>query len=329
MIYYAESESYDVYENLAMEEYLFRILPKGCRCLMLWQNRDTVVIGKYQNAAEEIDYAYVQEQGIRVARRLSGGGAVFHDLGNLNYTIIEDDILDKGMDFSWYLVPVLTVLHDFGLEAEFSGRNDILVQGRKVSGCAQYESGGRILHHGCILVETDLDRLERALQPPAAKFQSKSTKSVRSRIATVNSFLNESIQVSDLKEKLKETITGEQENICHLSFSEVEKKEIRRLRDEKYASWEWIYGYEADYQVHKQRKYPVCLLSASMNIREGRIESIRFSGDFFGSGEIRELEKKICGLRMDENLLDLLEKMDIGHYIQGIGAEELYQLLLE
>ncbi len=341
MIYYLVSESDNVYENLAMEEYLFRILPKGSRCLMLWQNRDAVVIGKYQNAAEEINSSYVREQGIRVARRLSGGGAVFHDLGNLNYSIIEDIDPDadteKEWDFSAFLQPVIEVLRSYGLEAAFSGRNDIVIDDRKVSGCAQYERDGRILHHGCILVDTDLDRLEKALCPPAAKFESRSTKSVRSRVAAINSLLKDPIQIDDFKSELAALYLKEdgqqkgliQERAGRLYLTEEDRREILRLRDEKYASWEWIWGYEAEYQVQKQRKYPAGLLKADMNVREGRIEKIRFSGDFFSSRDIHELEERLCGLKLDESLLYLLGQMDIAHHIHGITAGELCELLLE
>ena len=332
MLYYVESRTLDPYENLAAEEFLFNSLQEGSRCLMLWQNRDTVVIGKYQNAAQEINAPYVREQGILVARRLSGGGAVFHDLGNLNYTLIEDRNPEQEIDFSPYLTPVLHALQSLGLEASFSGRNDILVDGRKVSGCAQYEREGRILHHGCILVDTDLEKLEMALKPPAAKFISRSTKSVRSRVASLQSLAGAPVSIQDLKRRLREAFfaqTGRTEPVRTIVFDQKARDQIRRLRNEKYAAPDWIYGYEADFQVRKQRKFPSCLLMADMDVEKGRISRIRLTGDFFGSRDIRELEKDLTGLALQPDLAGRLSALDIGSYIHGLTGQELTLLLLE
>ena len=162
---YVESESRNPYFNLALEEYMFENTPLTEECFMLWQNSNTIVVGKYQNTIEEINSEAVRKQGISVVRRLSGGGAVYHDDGNLNFTFISDKEKNPKLDFKRFIVPVVSALADLGVEAEFSGRNDITINGLKVSGNAQYIKNGRILHHGCIMLDSNLEKVSEALLP--------------------------------------------------------------------------------------------------------------------------------------------------------------------
>ena len=183
---YIESTSTNPYYNLALEEHVFEHLDQRENYFMLWQNENTIVVGKYQNTAEEVNQEFVAAQGIRVVRRLSGGGAVYHDAGNLNFTFIADQKGFADFNFEAFVSPVLQALESLGVHAEFTGRNDLVLSGCKFSGNSQYAKGGRVLHHGCIMLDSNLDKVGDALRVREAKFTSKSVKSVRSRVTTIN-----------------------------------------------------------------------------------------------------------------------------------------------
>ena len=200
---YIESDSTDPYYNLALEEYVFEDLDKGEEYLILWQNANSIIVGKYQNTAEEVNQSFVDEHHIRVARRLSGGGAVYHDTGNLNYTLIVDQKNNPDFNFSLFVIPVIEALRELGVNAEFNGRNDLTIGGRKFSGQSQYAKGGRIMHHGCIMLDSNLENVQDALRVKAAKFESKSIKSVRSRVTTINEHAPSPISMETFKETLK------------------------------------------------------------------------------------------------------------------------------
>ena len=201
---YLESPSRDPYFNLALEEYVFERMDKSKSYFLLWQNDNTIVVGKYQNTAEEIDQAYVDAHHIRVARRLSGGGAVYHDRGNLNFTFIVDRADAPGLNFKIFVRPVVEALARFGVHAAFTGRNDLTIDGMKFSGNAQYARRGRLLHHGCIMLDSNLTSVADALRVKEAKFDSKAVKSVRSRVTTINAHAPAPISMEDFKRALKE-----------------------------------------------------------------------------------------------------------------------------
>ena len=332
-----ESESTDPYYNLALEEHLFKTLPDGSVLLMLWQNDRTVVIGKYQNAAEEIDRKAVTSRGIKVARRMSGGGAVYHDLGNLNYTIISDipdnlttDSESGEIDFSIFTKPVISVLSAFGVHAEATGRNDMTIDGRKFSGTAQYTSGSRILHHGCIMIDSDLSSVAAVLRPDPSKFESKSVKSVSSRVTTVNQNSSRHITVDEFKTAL---IAGIENNdtgmeLIRYELTPSDAAMVEKLREEKYSTWEWNFKRSADYKYKKEKRYPSGLVRVSMDVKSAVIEDIEFSGDFFGNGEISDLENSMRGLRLDDRLVMNLMTLDIPYYISGLTPEDIAELIM-
>ena len=185
----------DAAVNLATEQVIFDSLPRGKSCFLLWQNRSAVVIGRHQDALAEIDRAFVEAEGIQLVRRLSGGGAVYHDLGNLNYSIITEGRGSKAPDMAVFCEPVLRLLHDLGVRAELSGRNDMTVNGQKFSGSAQHLYKGRVLHHGTLLIDSDLNMVSRALRVDPEKIRSKGLASVRSRVTNLRPFLPEEIDL--------------------------------------------------------------------------------------------------------------------------------------
>ena len=323
---YLESPSRDPYFNLALEEYVFERMDKSKSYFLLWQNDNTIVVGKYQNTAEEIDQAYVDAHHIRVARRLSGGGAVYHDRGNLNFTFIVDRADAPGLNFKVFVRPVVEALARFGVHAEFTGRNDLTIDGMKFSGNAQYARRGRLLHHGCIMLDSNLTSVADALRVKEAKFASKAVKSVRSRVTTINAHAPAPISMEDFKRALKECAMASGE-LEPCTLTEEDLAAIRKLRDEKYATWAWNYGFSPAYDMRREMKFPAGLVTAHLSAEGGKIKAVRFYGDFFGSGELGELEGAMVGLPLDGHLTEALEALRVGDYMSGITAEELSRLL--
>ena len=324
-MFYLESPSRDPYFNLALEEYVFERMDKSKSYFMLWQNDNTIVVGKYQNTAEEIDQAYVDAHHIRVARRLSGGGAVYHDRGNLNFTFIVDRADAPGLNFKIFVEPVIQALARFGVHAAFTGRNDLTIDGMKFSGNAQYARRGRLLHHGCIMLDSNLTSVADALRVKEAKFDSKAVKSVRSRVTTINAHAPAPISMEDFKGALKECAMASGE-LEPCTLTEEDLAAIRKLRDEKYATWAWNYGFSPAYDMRREMKFPAGLVTAHLSAEGGKIKAVRFYGDFFG-GELGELEGAMVGLPLDGHLTEALEALRVGDYMSGITAEELSRLL--
>ena len=324
-MFYLESPSRDPYFNLALEEYVFERMDKSKSYFMLWQNDNTIVVGKYQNTAEEIDQAYVDAHGIRVARRLSGGGAVYHDKGNLNFTFIVDRADAPGLNFKIFVEPVIQALARFGVHAAFTGRNDLTIDGLKFSGNAQYARRGRLLHHGCIMLDSNLTSVADALRVKEAKFASKAVKSVRSRVTTINAHAPAPISMEDFKGALKECAMASGE-LEPCTLTEEDLAAVRKLRNEKYATWAWNYGCSPAYDMRREMKFPAGLVTAHLSAEGGKIKAVRFYGDFFG-GELGELEGAMVGLPLDGHLTEALEALRVGDYMSGITAEELSRLL--
>ena len=323
---YLESPTRDPYFNLALEEYLFEELGRSRPCFMLWQNDNTIVVGKYQNTAEEINQAFVDAHHIRVARRLSGGGAVYHDKGNLNFTFVVDQGSNPAFNFKIFVQPVVEALARFGVHAEFTGRNDLTIDGMKFSGNAQYARHGRLLHHGCIMLDSNLTSVADALRVKEAKFDSKAVKSVRSRVTTINAHAPSPISMADFKGALRACAMASGE-LEPYALTEADVLAVQKLRDEKYATWAWNYGFSPPYDMVRARKFPAGLVTAHLSAEGGKIKAVRLYGDFFGSGELGELESAMAGLPLDGRLAEALEALHVEHYMSGITAAELAALL--
>ena len=323
---YIDSSSLDPYYNLALEEFVFEKLDHFRSYFMLWQNQNTIVVGKYQNTAEEINQEAVERYHTKVARRLSGGGAVYHDSGNLNFTIITDQKNLEDFNFKIFVEPVVSALARIGVAAEFNGRNDITIDGMKFSGNSQYIKHGRGLHHGCIMLDSNIGIVSEMLKPSAAKFESKAAKSVKSRVTTINAHAPHPLSMPEFKELLKNEISLT-EPLEPLTITQEQEEYINSLRENRYSTWEWNYGRSPAYNVRKERKFPSGLLSVYMQVEDGYIESIRFYGDFFGNEDIEELEKSLSHASLDNDLKLFLKQLEPGRYINGLSPEDLYDLL--
>jgi lipoyltransferase and lipoate-protein ligase len=329
MFYYVESHSTDPYRNLAAEQYLFDNMPKGDSCFMLWQNDNTIVIGKNQNAVREINAGFVEDRGIHVARRLSGGGAVYHDLGNVNYTFIVDDSNVETFDFARFCRPVADALKEIGVQAEISGRNDMTIDGKKFSGNSQYMRGSRIMHHGTLMFDSDLDICGQALKVSKDKIESKGVDSVRSRVTDIKPYADGNISTDEFKALIRSYMFREF-SLQEYILSAAEEADISKLADETYRTWEWNYGYSPKYTIEKERRIEGCgEIQVFMNVETGVIRGIEFHGDYFGNGDQAELNDMLTGTKLERGALaEALGTADIGLWFHGLSREQFLSLLL-
>lgn len=310
--------------NLASEEYL--ITHTNEPIFMLWRNEKSVIIGVNQNTAAEVDRDYCEQNNIKVVRRMSGGGAVFHDLGNVNYTYIEENDGTKFSNYAHFTRDVFDYLDSLGVKAELSGRNDVLIDGKKVIGNAQCVKGSKILHHGCMLYSADLSKLAGALKVNKAKIESKGIKSVSSRVVNIADKIKGDMSAEEFIKGLQTFVKGR--NNCEIrEFTDAEKQEIEKLRDTKYSTFEWNFGKSPDYSYQKTEKFPYGLITVSFNATAGEIKEISIRGDFFGIREITELEKALTGIRHDiGSIKAVLSGVILDDYVKGATVEDLIKL---
>jgi len=310
----------DPYFNLAAEEYLLDT--ESDDVFMLWQNRASVIIGRNQNAYAEINRSFVEKNGIPVVRRLTGGGAVFHDLGNLCFTFITSREKCPEMDFSRFCLPIVESLRSLGIPAELSGRNDMTVNGRKFSGNAETVYHDKVLHHGTILLSSDLSQLEGALRVDVEKMRSKGIKSVRSRVCNLSEYLP-SLTVDGLKQHLEASLG---EAVMSLTPSQIES--IESLAKEKYASWEWNFGASKEYAATVKRRFPYGSVEISYTSDRGVLTDVSITGDFFGERNIQDLSLSLIGCRLERTRLqEALSSVDT--YIFGAKTDDILSLFLE
>jgi lipoate-protein ligase A len=295
--------------------------------VMLWQNDHAIIIGKHQNTLAEINESYVKEQGIRVVRRLSGGGAVYHDMGNLNYTIIAD-AREDSLDFGRFCDMVIRALAKAGVQAERNGRNDMTIDGKKFSGNAQYVRGGRIMHHGTILFDSDMSVLAGALRVDPAKIQAKGIKSVRSRVTNVRPYLPEDLTLAQFRAFLLESIL-EQFPGEKYELSETDIAAISAIKEKRYGTWQWNFGSSPACTVTKKQRFEGCgTVEAYIDMDKGCIKEISFRGDFFAAEDPAALADALANCPLEEAmLLQRLQNYDISRFFMGLNRENLLQLL--
>jgi lipoate---protein ligase len=319
---YIRNDFTNSYFNQAVEEYFMKNTKE--ECFILWRNEPCVFIGKNQNAMAEINIDFVKENKVRVNRRYSGGGAVFHDLGNINFTFLTNKIENAGIDFKKFTLPIINSLRELNINAEFSGRNDITIDGKKFSGNAQYYWKDRVLHHGTLLFSGNLTNLSAALNPKPIKFEDKSVKSVASRVTNISEHLPEPMTVLEFRDFLQSHFM-KLNNIGKVyEMSEDEIKAIQKLVDEKYTTWEWIYGNSPKYSFDNVKRFAGGTVEFNMEVDKGVIKAIRIYGDFFGERDINELEVALTGVKHSEaDVIKALEGFEIGKYIANVTLEDI------
>ncbi|MEI6455983.1 MAG: lipoate--protein ligase [bacterium] len=312
----------DPYFNLATEEYILKNFQEDS--FMLWRNAPSIIVGKHQNTLAEINTGYVKENNIPVVRRLSGGGAVFHDLGNLNFTFIQSGNNQQLIDFRKYTEPILEVLQKLGIEAKFEGRNDLTIGGRKFSGNAEHIWKNKVLHHGTLLFSSKMTDLSKALRADPLKFKDKSVKSVKSRVTNISEHLAGEMDVLEFAEAIQDHIIGKYPDARFYDLTGDDHKKIVELVEQKYGTWEWNFGYSPHYNFRKiLRTEKSGTIEFDLDVQNGIIISANIFGDFFGTLDPEEIEKVLGGVSHREDaILEILKPFQIGDYICNLSLEE-------
>ena len=309
--------STDPWYNLSFDEYCLEQYPSDDSFFYLWRNRPSVIVGLNQNVYAEVNLGYLDAHGICLARRSTGGGAVYHDLQNLNYSIVGKDVSPE---------PVVEALRRLGVPAGLSGRNDIFVDGRKVSGYARRICRDRALIHGTLMYDVDLDTLTRVLDTPGSKLAAKGVASVRSRVANLKDYLPGHASLDTLQTALQEILS---DGDSALPFGEADRAAVQALRDTKYATWAWNYGQSRAASLVRCAALPCGTVEARLDVDRGVLTSVEFTGDFLGSLPASELAERLTGLRFDrETIGAALRTAPVGNYFDGTDADELLYLLL-
>ncbi len=331
MNYYIESRNTDPHWNLALEQFVFDRLERGHSYFMLWQNHNSIIVGKYQNTQEEINAAFVKEKTISVVRRLSGGGAVYHDLGNLNFTFITSAEKNKGIDFSVFCKPIQEALQSLNVPVEISGRNDMTVDGMKFSGNAQYLKEGRVMHHGTILYDSDMTMLSQALKPGNDKIESKGIKSIRSRVTNIRPFMKNNEPLSAFWDALKNYMNAALD-MKDLMLSPGQIAEVDELNKKRYSQWSWNYGNSPAYTMRKVRRIEGCgKIEVFLDVeKEGVIKNIAFYGDFFGNKEPSELGGILRGHHFHyDEIKSVIKDADVSQYFHSLKTDDFLALMFE
>ena len=309
--------STDPWYNMSFDEYCLEQYPSDDNFFYLWRNRPSVIIGFNQNAFAEVNLGYLEEKGIALARRVTGGGAVYHDLQNLNYTFVGRDLSPQ---------PVVEALRSLGVDAELTGRNDIFVAGRKVSGYARRVWRDREIIHGTLLYDVDLDTLARALDVPGSKLAAKGIASVRSRVANLKDCLPQFASLDAFQATLQEILTA---GDAQLPFGEERRSVVQRLSEEKFSTWEWIYGQSREADLVRSGRLPCGTVEVRMSLDRGVLRDLAFGGDFLGALPADGLAARLTGLPFRrEPLFSALQEAGVERYFDDTGAEALLALML-
>ena len=327
MIFVDNENNYDPRINLAIEEHLVRNVNLGSDILLFYINGPSIIIGRNQNTLEEINYPYVEQHQIIVVRRLSGGGAVYHDKGNLNFSFINSNGKEYLHNFKKFTAPVVKVLNEIGVAAELNGRNDIVIEERKVSGNAQYAIGTKLVSHGTLLYNSDLSMVSEALNVKTDKIESKGIKSVRSRVANIGEYLNEPMDILTFRERVKEGILSEANN-GEYKLTKEDWEEINKISKDRYQQWDWNFGRSPKFNIQKTQRFPFGQIDARIEVHNGLVDNIKFFGDFLGLRDVGDVESKLAGVRYDKlHLQEALENVELKDYLGGLNAQELAQFL--
>lgn len=325
---YIYNKSTDPYFNLAAEEYVLKNFNEDC--FMLWQNSTAVIIGKNQNALAEINLDYVKENNVHVVRRLSGGGAVFHDLGNVNFTFITNDT-DDFVNFSKFTEPIIGVLNDkLNIKAELSGRNDLTINEQKFSGNAQYNYKNRVLHHGTLLFASSITNISDSLKVKPSKFEGKSVKSVKSRVTNISSHLTSPLTIEEFINLTMDYVKNNNINDGKIyAFTEKDIEAINQLKETKYSTWEWNYGSSPKYNFNNEKRFKGGTVELHFNVIKGVIKECKIFGDFFSKIDILDIENALVGVKHDyDSIYSALKPFDIGKYFANITIDDILEIAL-
>ena len=321
-----ESPSHNAYFNIASEEYLLNKFPKE-DIFLLYVNAPSIIVGKFQNTLAEINLGYVRKNNIKVVRRMSGGGTVYHDLGNLNFSFHTLLGAQDFMDFSVFTEPVISLLNRLGVPAKLEGRNDLLVDGRKFSGNAKLARNGKMIQHGTILLNSEMSVLGEALTVNPLKFIDKAVKSNRARVTNLIEYLPEGFTTDRIKDLLIEEIKEKNPASSMYEFTIDDIRELEKLMAEKYETWDWNFGFSPDYNFTKAVKIPAGFIELHLDVQKGYIERAKIFGDFFATLPIEGLEEQLIGKRHEINEIEkLLDSVGLPNYFGNVTTPEILEL---
>lgn len=316
------SKSHDCWFNLATEEYLLK--HKQANCFYLYVNDPSLIVGKHQNTLSEINYDYVKEHGIKVVRRMTGGGTVFHDLGNLNFCFIMNQEEEKTDNFETYTRPVLQVLQELGLDARLEGRNDLTIDGKKFSGNAKLVWQEKVLQHGTILFDSHMEKLSLALKANPLKFTDKAVKSVSSRVTNISALLPEPMAMEEFISRIRDHVHSLYPSVQDYEFTPEETAFINDLVKTKYSTWDWNFGASPKYNFCKAIRTAGGTIEFFLQVEKGKIDSIKICGDFFPTHDPAELEQELRGLLHREDIIRArLAELDLSLWFNNVTVEEL------
>ena len=328
---YIETQSLDPTWNLAFEEYCLKELTQFNRIMLLWQNANAIIIGHYQNAEREINLEAVKKYNAQIVRRSSGGGTVYHDLGNLNYSFIYPVEGLKKLDIAVYSAPIVKALQRIGIPVEIQGRNDLTIDGKKISGTAQRIHKGRLLHHGTLLFDSNLDILESVLQVDSSKVASKGIASVRSRVTNIKEHLAAG-QFNDIQLFWQALLTAfaEEEIITPYQPTPTMLAEVKALQESKYQSWDWNFGRAPAFEYNNSERFPGGKLEIHVNVKKGIIQECKISGDFLGVLDLDDLESALQGTKYSvKHVQQAISELDLPLILGSISMEEFIHCMFE
>lgn len=315
-------QSTDPYFNVATDEYILKHVDEDC--FMLWRNDKAIIVGQYQNTLAEINYDYVKAQQIAVVRRISGGGAVYHDLGNLNFSFTQKGKDINLSDFEKFTRPIVEVIRSLGADARFEGKNDLTIGGRKIAGNAAHIHKNKILHHGCLLFASEMRDVSEALRINPVKYSDKAIKSVPKRVTNISDHLQQPVSLETFTQLLMNHVLATHPGARLYSFTDEDKKKIQQLRDEKYATHEWNYGKSPQYNFKKAVRTPGGLLEMNLEVTNGIIEAAKIYGDFFSEKGIAAVEEALLNTPHEENALrNVLGALPLTQHFRNISLDDL------
>ncbi|HLR38511.1 MAG TPA: lipoate--protein ligase [Chitinophagaceae bacterium] len=319
-------ESTDPYFNVATDEYILKYLQEDC--FMLWRNDNAIIIGQYQNALAEINYDYVKEHDIKVVRRLSGGGAVYHDLGNLNFSFTQSGKNSNLSDFKKFTQPIVDVLRELGANAALEGKNDLSIDGKKIAGNAAHIHKNKILSHGCLLFSSEMRNVSQALKINPVKYTDKAVKSVPKRVTNISEHIHPAMDVLEFSNRIMKHVISIYPNARPYKFTKEDLAKIQELRDEKYATQAWNFNKSPDYNFKKAIRTKGGLLEMNLNVKKGIIEKATIFGDFFSTNGIFPIEEALVGTPHEETAIKaVLSAFNIENHFSNITEENLIQAM--
>lgn len=312
--------------NLASEEYMQKNFKDNI--FMLWRSYPSILLGKNQNVYKEINVDYVEKNNIDVVRRNSGGGTVFCDMGNTNFSFIVNTNDSKSIDYKDFTKPILEVLIKLGANAQFKGRNDITIDNKKISGNAQYLYKKRCLHHGTLLFSSNITSLSSALRTDRLKYKDKNIDSVASRVTNISDHINDKIDIVEFRKIIINYILDTNKDAVYYEFNDKDIEEINKIVEDKYKTWEWNYGYNSKYNFNNEQKITAGVVEVTMDVTDGLIQNIKFYGDFLSRKDISTIEDALKGSKHDyKTLYNILNNYNLDDYFMNSSIEELLNLL--